>query len=72
MDWAHEEYKVFVEAKTEVRSAGELLRQMNLYRTHLSKKNSFFLVVAPREKVPAELPTILDEQGIKFLAYNAN
>ncbi|PKP66740.1 MAG: hypothetical protein CVT85_00635 [Alphaproteobacteria bacterium HGW-Alphaproteobacteria-7] len=67
-----ETHDVYVEAKTEVRSAGELLRQMNLYRAHTPSRGNKFLVVAPRDKVPTELEEILNEQGIYFLAYQSN
>lgn len=71
-NWATEEFNIFIEAKTEVRAAGELIRQMNLYRAHLSAKNAKYLVVAPRNRIPHNLPEILSEQGLHFLAHDSN
>lgn len=71
-EWAHDIHYVYAEAKTDIRSAGELLRQMNVYRGYVSTRGNKFLVVAPREKVPCGVETILKEQGINFLAYRSN
>lgn len=63
---------VIVEAKTTIRSAGELMRQINLYRSAVSARNRRFLVTAPRQSVAAEVIDVLLEQGVNFLPYQAN
>ena len=76
IEWrSHESDKedtlVIVEAKTKIRSAGELLRQLNAYRSLIPGKRRI-LVVAPRSEVGLELEMILQEQGIDFLAFQSN
>ena len=56
---------ILVEAKMAIPSLGELLRQINLYRTAFSGK---FVVVSPEDR----FSTILVEQGVTFIKYVPN
>jgi hypothetical protein len=66
-----EKTPLMVEAKNGIRSAGELLRQINLYR-QATPTETIFLVVAPTSAWANGLPGILKEQGIAVLTYLAN
>jgi hypothetical protein len=59
-----------VEAKSAIPAVGELMRQMNFYRGHVRGAKLF--VVAPAEAWPADAQTILREQGIEPINYQAN
>lgn len=65
------EFRLYVEAKTKIRSVGELMRQMNLYRS-IVKSGSRFLVAAPSNEWDADTKTILHEQGLATVDYLAN
>ena len=65
------DFSLFVEAKTKIRSVGELMRQMNLYRTTV-KSGSRFLVTAPSSEWDAGTKAILNEQGLATVDYLAN
>lgn len=73
--WRHQgdykNIKLLVEAKTTIRSAGELLRQMNLYRGAVEGEKRL-LVVAPASAWVEDLREILREQNICTLTYLAN
>ena len=56
--------RILVEAKTAIPSLGELLRQINLYRTAFNGK----FVVSPEDR----FSTILVEQGVTFIKYVPN
>lgn len=56
------EYKAFFEVKTEIPSLGELLRQINLYKTYLSGE---WFVVSP----DVRFRDTLAEQGVGFIEY---
>ena len=63
ISWSSREgVSVLVEAKSVLPTIGELMRQINLYRTAFFGK---FVVVAPDDKYAA----ILDDQGVKFIQY---
>lgn len=64
LEWAkdHQAPRVLVEAKTVIPSLGELLRQINLYRTAFSGK---CVVVSPDDT----FADILAEQGVTFIKY---
>lgn len=62
---------LYVEAKTKIRSIGELLRQLNLYRS-IARSGSRFLVVAPPVEWDHDMKSILREQGIATVDYLAN
>jgi hypothetical protein len=51
------------EVKTEIRSCGELMRQINLYRTHETQGR--FFVVSPDDRFK---PTLASE-GVGFVEY---
>lgn len=67
----YEDIEVYIEAKTKIRSAGELLRQINLYKTTTSRSTRF-IVVAPAEAWDPEVRTILEEQMVVPLNYMSN
>lgn len=76
LEWSVSKYyfddiNLFVEAKTKIRSAGELLRQINLYKS-VVRSNSRFLVIAPASAWEPEMRDILAEQGVATLNYMAN
>ena len=60
---------LFIEAKGTIRTFGELMRQLNLYRgTNLAEwGRTDWLVVSPDDRFAA----LLEEQGIHFLKYDA-
>jgi len=62
--YRNEIVKIYFEAKTEIRSLGELLRQINTYKTYATGK---YIVVCPDEK----FKTIIKSQGIKFINPNS-
>lgn len=62
---------LYLEAKTKIRSAGELLRQINLYKG-VSRTGAKFIVVAPSNAWEEETRDILREQGVATLNYMAN
>lgn len=66
-----DEIRLYVEAKTKIRSIGELMRQLNLYRS-VVRSGSKFLVVAPSMEWDSETKAILHEQGIATVDYLAN
>lgn len=53
---------LYIEVKTEIKSLGELFRQLQTYRTYINGK---FIVVCPDDKEKK----IIEEQGFKFLKY---
>lgn len=67
----YDEIRLYVEAKTKIRSIGELMRQLNLYRS-VVRSGSRFLVVAPSMEWDSETKAILHEQGIATVDYLAN
>ncbi|WP_407504929.1 hypothetical protein [Elizabethkingia meningoseptica] len=56
------EENLYIEVKTEIKSLGELFRQLQTYRTYINGK---FIVVCPDDKEKK----IIEEQGFKFLKY---
>jgi hypothetical protein len=74
-NWSHDrdyaEVKLLIEAKTEIRAAGELIRQLNLYRSAVSGETKV-IVVAPASQWKPGLEDILREQGFYTLTYLAN
>jgi|GEM_PF-3325234 len=70
-DYDYDRIDLVVEAKTEIRSAGELMRQMNFYRDHLSRGTKC-LVVAPAHAWRGDTKSILNEQRIHTLNYMSN
>lgn len=64
-------FNLYVEVKTKLRSVGELMRQINLYRTHIPK-GSRFIVVAPVDQLEPETREILQEQGVGVVPYMSN
>lgn len=62
--------KVVFEAKSRIGTMGELLRQMQFYRTHMP--NAVFVVVAPAAEFRGETRQILKEQNIVPLTYLSN
>jgi hypothetical protein len=62
---------IYVEAKTKIRTAGELLRQINLYKS-AARSGAKFLVVAPASAWEPDMREILHEQGVATLNYMAN
>jgi hypothetical protein len=70
-DWAHEYITIYIEAKTKIKSAGDLLRQINLYRS-VTKSTDQFLVIAPASAWDPDLKCILNEQSVITLNYMAN
>ena len=64
-EWDDERPRVFFEIKTKIPSAGELLRQLKVYKTYLTYKQQVFVVVSPDDTF-AEL---LKEQGFFFYKY---
>ena len=67
----HNQIYLYIEAKTKIRSVGELMRQLNLYRS-ITKSGSRFLVVAPSSEWDHDTKSILREQGIATVDYLAN
>lgn len=63
--------RLLVEAKTKIRSVGELMRQINLYRTHVHK-DCQFIVVAPPDQIDPDTRQILEEQRVGVLTYMSN
>ncbi len=59
-----EKHSIFIEAKSEIKSLGELIRQINVYRTY---QGGNYFVVAPDDRYI----DILNEQGIGFIKYGA-
>lgn len=65
-DWTRpyvEAPRILVEAKSVLPTVGELMRQINLYRTAFRDK---FVVVSPDDS----FAEILTEQGVTFIKYN--
>lgn len=60
----HVEKRWAFEVKSNIKSIGELMRQLNTYRQYLPTHQ--FCVVAPRNDA---LAALLSEQGIRFIAY---
>lgn len=68
---SNKDTRIYVEIKTKIRSAGELLRQINLYRMTASR-GSKFLVVAPADAWEPDIKNILREQGVGAVDYLSN
>jgi hypothetical protein len=71
--WRHkgidrEQYLIF-EAKAKIRTAGELIRQLQLYREYTS---GIFVVVAPPQAFRGEIRTILMEQKFHTIIYQSD
>ena len=66
-----QEFPIYVEAKTKIRTAGEILRQINLYRS-VVRSGSRFIVVAPADAWEPDMKDILREQGVGALDYLSN
>lgn len=66
-----QDFSVYVEAKTKIKSAGEILRQINLYRS-VARAGSKFVVVAPSDAWEPDTKEILREQGVGALDYLSN
>lgn len=64
-EWDDERPRIFFEIKTKIPSAGELLRQLKVYKTHLTYKKQAFVVVSPDDK----FSELLKEQGFFFYKY---
>jgi len=56
---------LFVEVKTVIPNLGELMRQMNFYRSFLTEYGSKFMVICPDDRYKR----IINEQGIWFYKY---
>ncbi len=69
-DYEYKLLKLAIEAKATVPALGDLIRQMKFYRGHLGGARLF--VVAPAEAWPNDAHTILREQGIEAINYQAN
>ena len=65
------ETHLYVEAKTKIKTAGELLRQINLYRS-VTGEQCRYLVVAPASELDLEIKDILIEQKVSVLNYMSN
>lgn len=57
-----ERQSIYIEAKSEIKSLGELIRQINVYRTY--KKGNYFIASPDNRYID-----ILKEQGIGFIKY---
>ena len=57
--------KIYIEVKTSTPNLGELMRQINLYRSAEAGMN--FVVVSPDDR----FADVLEEQGIRFIKYQA-
>ena len=64
-EWDDERPRVFFEVKTKIPSIGELIRQLKVYKTHLSHKKQAFVVVSPDDSCA----DILKQQGFFFYKY---
>lgn len=64
-------FSIYVEAKTKIRSAGEVLRQINLYRS-VVRSGSSFVVVAPTDAWEPDMKAILREQGVGTVDFLSN
>lgn len=67
----HYDTRLYIEVKTKIRSAGELLRQVNLYRYTVAR-GSRFVVVAPADAWEPDVKNILREQGVGAMDYLSN
>jgi hypothetical protein len=61
-DWWYRHYPISFEAKTYIKSCGELIRQIRLYQTYV---HDHFVVVSPDLRFAEQLQS----QGISFIAY---
>jgi len=71
VDPSPERRTVIFEAKTEIRSVGELIRQLQVYRMLVGEKASI-VVVAPAAAFKGEAREILAEQRVHTLVYQSN
>lgn len=59
---------LYIEIKIKIKTAGELLRQINLYRS-VASYGAKIMVVAPSESWDPDVREILKEQGVYTLNY---
>lgn len=69
--WDYETLELMCEAKTTIRTVGETLRQIKLYKSH-GHRSQKWIVVAPAEAWPTGAQDIFAEQGVTPISYLCN
>ncbi len=71
LPWGYKTLEVMCEAKTTIRTVGEVLRQIKLYKSH-GHRLQRWIVVAPAEAWPTGSQDIFTEQGVTPISYLSN